>query len=47
MGSEQYEKSIDLARKVNEGAAKKGKQLTITEHSLGRFGNSWWLGNRV
>ena len=35
MGSEQYEKSIDLARKVKKGAAKKGKQLTITGHSLG------------
>jgi len=35
MGSEQYEKSIDLARKAKKGAANKGKQLTITGHSLG------------
>ena len=47
MGSGQYEKSIKLAGKIKKGAAKKGKQLTITGHSLGRFGNSWWFGNRV
>jgi hypothetical protein len=35
MGSKQYEKSIDLAKKAKKGAAKKGKQLTITGHSLG------------
>ena len=35
MGSKQYEKSIDLAKKAKKGAAQKGKQLTITGHSLG------------
>ena len=35
MGSGQYEKSIKLAGKIKKGAAKKGKQLTITGHSLG------------
>ena len=34
MGSEQYEKSIKLAEKVNSNKPK-GKQLTITGHSLG------------
>ena len=34
MGSEQYNKSIDIAKKVNRNKPK-GKQLTITGHSLG------------
>ena len=34
MGSEQYEKSIKLAKKVNRNKPK-GKQLTIAGHSLG------------
>ena len=34
MGSEQYKKSIKLAKKVNRNKPK-GKQLTITGHSLG------------
>ena len=34
MGSEQYKKSIKLAEKVNSNKPK-GKQLTITGHSLG------------
>ena len=34
MGSEQYEKSIDIAKKVNRNKPK-GKQLTIAGHSLG------------
>ena len=34
MGSEQYNKSIKLAKKVNRNKPK-GKQLTITGHSLG------------
>ncbi len=34
MGSEQYKKSIDIAKKVNRNKPK-GKQLTITGHSLG------------
>ena len=35
MGSEQYEKSIKLARKVKQGSEKQGKQMTIAGHSLG------------
>lgn len=34
MGSKQYEKSIDLAKKINRNKPK-GKKLTITGHSLG------------
>lgn len=34
MGSEQYEKSIDIAKRVNRNKPK-DKQLTITGHSLG------------
>ena len=35
MGSEQYEKSIKLAKKVKKGSERQGKQLTIAGHSLG------------
>ena len=40
MGSKQYEKSIDLAKKVKKGAAKKGK---ATDHY--RSLPWWWFGN--
>lgn len=35
MGSEQYNKSIKLAKKVKQGSEKQGKQMTIAGHSLG------------
>lgn len=35
MGSEQYKKSIELAKKVKKGSERQGKQLTIAGHSLG------------
>ena len=35
MGSEQYKKSIELAKKVKKGSERQGKQMTIAGHSLG------------
>ena len=35
MGSKQYKKSIELAKKVKKGSERQGKQLTIAGHSLG------------
>ncbi|SNS16368.1 DUF4280 domain-containing protein [Prevotella jejuni] len=35
MGSEQYKKSIELAKKVKKGLERQGKQMTIAGHSLG------------
>lgn len=35
IGSEQYKKSIDLAKRVKKGSERQGKQMTIAGHSLG------------
>ena len=35
MGSKQYKKSIELAKKVKKGSERQGKQMTIAGHSLG------------